>query len=289
MVILGQAKGLAASEADRLVCRRDLGQGLARAGTTSGDTMIHDLAPESTYRARNILRLLRPHDLLGAQKLRLGRFFDGGYVMIDKFENVRAAYSLGINDDVSWDLDIANRGIPVFQYDHTIAALPAAHPLFTWSKTGISHVPDIENALDTLANLIERNGHSDETDMLLKCDIEGFEWMALASVPGAVLNQFSQIVIELHALGDLYLPASAEIARQALLNLTANHKVVHVHANNFAPWSIVGGIPVPSVIELTLMRIDQGSFVISDRTFPTELDMPCHSREADFYLGRFDY
>lgn len=251
--------------------------------------MIHNLTTDATHRARGILRLLRPHDLVGARKVRLGRFFDGGYVMIDLFKSVKAAYSLGINDDVSWDLDIANRGIPVFQYDHTIDGLPAAHPLFTWSKTGIADVADETNGLDTLPNLIERNGHASETDMLLKCDIEGFEWMVLATMPGAVLNQFSQIVIELHALCDLYLPASSEIARQAILNLTANHKVVHVHANNFAPWSVVGGVPVPTVIELTLMRNDQGSFVISDQTFPTELDMPCHSREADLYLGRFDY
>jgi hypothetical protein len=74
--------------------------------------------------ALSVLRPLRPHRVDGLDKVRLGRFFDGGYVMLDAFDGVLAAYSLGINDDVSWDLDMAARGVPVFQYDHTIEAPP---------------------------------------------------------------------------------------------------------------------------------------------------------------------
>ena len=249
--------------------------------------MSNDLSIEGAHLARSVLRLMRPYDLLGAPLIRLGRAFDGGYVMVDAFEGVEAAYSLGINDDVSWDFDIAQRGIDIFQYDHTIEQLPFEHTRFNWSRRGISHVA--EGELDTLENLIAENGHRQAKNMLLKCDIEGSEWLALAYAPSQALSQFSQIVLELHRLGDLHLPASAHIARQALLNLTASHHVVHVHGNNFGSFSVVGGIPVPDVLELTLARKDLGRFAPSTKVFPTELDMPCHSRSADLYLGRFEF
>jgi hypothetical protein len=84
-------------------------------------------------------------------------------------------------------------------------------------------------------------------------------------------------------------PEHADRVRRAILNLTANHRVVHIHANNFADWCVVGGMAVPVVVEVTLVRLDQGEFSISDEIFPTSLDMPCWSEAADYHLGHFDY
>lgn len=86
--------------------------------------MEDNLTRQADEFARAFLRPLRPYDLVDTPRIRLGRNFDGGYVMADCFDDVEAAYSLGINDDVSWDFDIAMRGIDVYQYDHTIDALP---------------------------------------------------------------------------------------------------------------------------------------------------------------------
>ena len=230
---------------------------------------------------------MRPHDLVGVPLTRLGRNFDGGYVMADLFDGVEAAYSLGINDDVSWDFDIAQRGIDGVQYDHTIEKLPFEHRHFHWSRTGISHEPGED--LDTLEALVERNGHADARDMILKCDIEGHEWLSLCFTPNRVLAQFSQIVVEIHSLGYLYDQLWTHTARQAMLNLTAAHHVVNVHANNYAGVSIVGGIPVPDVMELTLVRKDMGTFTPSTRSFPGELDMPCDPLKADIHLGSFTF
>lgn len=253
------------------------------------DNLVHDQTPYSFHMMLGILRMLRPHKVAGTRKIRLGRFFDGGYVMLDRFEGVSVAYSLGINDDVSWDLDIARRGIPLFQYDHTIDALPMEHPLFHWEKVGISHVPQPELSLETLPDLIARNGHQDRTDMILKCDIEQHEWAVFEAMPNAIVRQFRQIVMEVHCLGRIADMSYAHRVRAAVENLTMHHKLVHVHANNFAPWSVVGGVPVPDVLEITLVRDDQGEFSASDEIFPGPLDMPCYTLAADHYLGRFVY
>jgi hypothetical protein len=71
--------------------------------------------------------------------------------------------------------------------------------------------------------------------------------------------------------------------------LTAEHRVVHVHANNHRPYSIVGGVPVPSVLELTLARAHDVRLEKTDEVFPTPLDTPCYRGRADFFLGPFRF
>jgi hypothetical protein len=239
------------------------------------------------HRTLQVLRAMRPYTRVGQKKIRLGRFNDGGYVMIDDFTKAEAAYSFGINDDVSWDLDIARRGIPVFQYDHTIDRLPTQHPLFHWEKKRISGVADPATDVESLETLIEKNGHQNAENLILKCDIEESEWLLLRQTPNKLVRKFKQIVIELHHMEYLKDDFYADNVREAISNLTASHKVVHVHANNTASWLVLGGIPVPDVLELTLLRDDGEEFVFSDEVFPTEIDMSCDPKKADLYLGRF--
>jgi hypothetical protein len=251
--------------------------------------IFYDVTQSVAPHALNVLRMLRPHKLANTSKVRLGRFNDGGYVMADLFAGTEAAYSLGINDDVSWDMDVAAMGIPVYQYDHTIDRLPESHPLFHWEKKGISGIRDENPEFATLEDLVQKNGHEHTGDLLLKCDIEGAEWLLLARTPNRVLRQFRQIVIEVHQLEWLGQSGHADNLRQAITNLTSHHSVIHVHANNYAPWMCLGGVPVPNSLELTLVRDDVGSMTFSDETFPTALDMPCNPLSADLYLGRFAY
>jgi hypothetical protein len=243
----------------------------------------------AAHMALSVMRMLRPHRVEGFSKVRLGRFFDGGYVMLDHFENMDAAYSLGVSDDVSWDLDVANRGIPVFQYDHSITELPLQHELFNWEKIGIASESDPDRGLDTVPNLITKNGHERSINLLLKCDIEGHEWAIFSAMPKATLSKFRQIVVEVHYLDNLHDGVFANAVRSALSNILASHRVVHIHGNNFATWTVVGGVTFPAVLEITFARLDTGVFSVSDEIFPTALDMPCHHRAADFYLGRFAF
>jgi hypothetical protein len=249
--------------------------------------MTYDLRRYVQHRTLQVLRMMRPYSLAGQKKIRLGRFNDGGYVMVDDFAAAEAAYSLGINDDVSWDLDIARLGIPVYQYDHTIPRLPEEHELFHWEKKCISGIADPAAGIESLETLIEKNGHQNANNLILKCDIEEAEWLLLRQTPNRILRKFKQIVIELHHMQYLAEDEHADNVRAAIANLTASHKVVHVHANNFAEWVVLGGIPVPGVLELTLLRDDSGEFTYSEETFPTLLDMSCYSKSADFYLGKF--
>jgi hypothetical protein len=92
---------------------------------------------ETNRAALSVLGMLRPHRAAGFSKIRVGRENDGGYVMLDDFSGVSAAYSLGIKDDVSWDLQMADRGLTIYMYDHTIDALPMSHSRLHWTEAGI--------------------------------------------------------------------------------------------------------------------------------------------------------
>ena len=250
---------------------------------------MHDIRISPTTTAIRALGLLRPHQLGNVEKIRVGREFDGGYVMADSFDGIEAAYSLGINDDVSWDLEMAARGIPVFQYDHTIAALPEHHPLFHWKAKRIDGVADPANDVESLETLVHANGHAGNRNLLLKCDIEGSEWPLMQQTPSHILSQFRQIVIEVHDMGLIADQRHVGNVLWAFSKMTESHRVIHVHANNYSPLNRAGTAVFPTTLELTLVRVDEGGLRVSDETFPTAIDMPCNPNIPDLDLGQFAF
>src|SRR5947208_2372208 len=79
----------------------------------------HDLDKEAEEDIKSGLRLLRPHAVVDFSKARFGSANDGGYVMVDDFHGIDKAFSFGIDRDAEWDLSVANRGLIVYQFDHT--------------------------------------------------------------------------------------------------------------------------------------------------------------------------
>ncbi len=236
----------------------------------------------------NILRKLEPMTVQSHRKIRIGNRNDGGYVMVDDFEDILAAYSLGISDDVSWDLEVANRDIEVFLYDHTIATLPESHAKFHWIRQGIAS--EKHSHFTTLSSAVASNGHLKSPNLLLKCDIEGSEWGVLAGIESALLSNFRQIVIELHNLDSLDDVAFVRQFSSAITKLTENHTVVHVHGNNHAGLFVMSGLPpLPKCLEITLVRTSDYSLVPSTEVYPTKLDAPCHPSKPDLMLGAFRY
>lgn len=216
---------------------------------------------------------------------RIGRAFDGGYVMLDDFRNVQIAYSFGICDDVSWDTDMAKRGIQVYMYDHTIDKIPHEDNNFHFFKLGIKGIVDQNPCLETLSNILISNGHADEKNMILKLDVEGAEWEVLSSLNEEVLNQFRQIVIEFHDVNNY---DRQSLIKCALTNINKTHQLVHIHANNYSMGNIVERAFLPDSIEATYLNKKQYEFVNVVKSFPTSLDMPNNPTLSDINLGRWN-
>lgn len=235
----------------------------------------------------SVLRLMAPVSVVGFSKCRVGASNDGGYVMLDDLRPVEIAYSLGIGPDVSWDLDMAERSVDIYQYDHTVAATPVTHPRFRHFQIGITHDDSLSPDLNRLDTILRRNGHAQRRDMVLKIDIEGHEWDALDALDDAVLGQFRQIVAEFHGLQLLGMPQFRQRAHRLFSRLRQQFEVIHVHGNNFSGMPDVDGIPVPDCIEVSLVRKDLYSFAPSAEVFPGQLDLANDSSRPDLALGSF--
>ena len=94
---------------------------------------LHGLKNDS-----GIYQLLKPKSIVGKKKVRIGSAKDGGYILLDDFENIKIDYSFGINNEISFDDELANKNIDVFMYDHTIQKLPFSKDKFHWKKIGIT-------------------------------------------------------------------------------------------------------------------------------------------------------
>lgn len=121
--------------------------------------------------------------------------------------------------------------------------------------------------------------------MLLKVDVEGAEWPVFANVSSELLLGFSQICLELHWFEHLADATYLCAVIQALGRLTCTHQVVHVHGNNHRPVEIIGGVPIPRVIEATYVRRADHRFEPTRKLFPTDLDRPNDPLRPDIFLG----
>ncbi|MBR3497488.1 MAG: FkbM family methyltransferase [Selenomonadaceae bacterium] len=230
---------------------------------------------------------LKVKKIVGKRFVRLGRNFDGGYIMVNNFNAAGVAYSFGINDDVSWDTDMAKRGYEIFMYDPTIDSLPENHERFHFFKEGIFGVEVKEKSLDTLENFIRRNGHEHESNMILKMDVEGAEWSFLSTVTSETLNQFDQLLFEFHYM---IRPKDMSVMNETLAclkKITRTHSLVHLHANNCGSFLVLDEkILIPDVLELTYVKTSNYKLVDDENIFlPTPLDRPNNGGGQDIPLG----
>lgn len=185
---------------------------------------------------------------------RIGSPRDGGYVIATDIPQ-GWVLSLGVGSDNCADVHLAESGLPVFEFDHTVEGPPASHKNILFQPKGLgSTAQDPLFPLDHLMDLC----HPRQGEGLLMIDVEGAEWEMLAQqAPGSasrVLDAFGQICIELHGLEELLDPHANLL--EGLSNLVAHHVPLVSHVNNYGPCLPVSGSMLPTVLELTLVRSD---------------------------------
>lgn len=232
--------------------------------------------------------MLAPQTVSGFRKIRIGSESDGGYVMLDDFEAVDLALSFGVDTNVDWDLAIAERGIAVQQFDHTVCASPVSHPLLGFRrKRVVGSRPMVSDV--TIASILAEAGVARDASVILKCDIEGDEWFVLRHCAPEQLQRFSQIIIEFHDFARAIDEDWSQTALEVLSKLTAHFAVFHVHGNNWRPLISIGGELFPDVLEVSLASRSRYAFSASKELFPTPLDRPNDPVSPDLYLGDFRF
>jgi hypothetical protein len=236
---------------------------------------------------RATLRLLEPQRVVGFEKKRVGSPGDGGYVQIDDLAGISHAFSFGVRDDDAWALAMAEAGVPVEQFDHSVESAPSSHNLLRFHRKMITPKPGPDAA--TLSDLVAEYSKSDRPDLFLKMDIEGCEWEVLDATPDALLAKHTQIVCEFHDLSQLLTSHFYIRARRVFEKLHRHFAVTHVHANNCMPYHLLAEIPLPDVLEISFASRARYRFEPSDETFPTLLDAPCAPERLDYVLGAFRF
>lgn len=234
------------------------------------------------------LALLQPYEVPGAEKIRLGGREDGSYVLINNLRPSQKVLSFGIGWTVDFEQDLAERGHFVHLFDPTIDKLPGQHSNFSFYKEGIAGSEQWDQACFTLATHLRKLEIADQ-DLLLKMDVEGAEWDAIDASPVATLAKFEQLALEIHGLHRLAENPFREKFCRCLRKINSLFALCHVHANNYAPITIIEGFPVCGVLELTYVRKSLFGTAPSLTIFPTALDEANNKAAPDHLLWFFPF
>ncbi len=221
------------------------------------------------------LALLTPYDI-DRPKIRIGPPTDGGYVFADRLVPAQTIVSYGISTEYRFDAEMAARGHRVFMFDHTIDGIQATHRNMLWFKEGVAGASAPGQMLYSIEDHLKRHAIAGN-DLILKMDVEGAEWEALDACPDETLARFEQIVIEVHALNAMADPVFRAQFTEVMRKLNRHFILFHVHANNCDGQnglSIVAGMPVSALLELSYVRRDVCRAAPSRTLYPTSLDYP---------------
>lgn len=202
------------------------------------------------------LKLFKPLALPLEKLIRVGGKRDGGYVMLTPPPITSAqqpiALSLGVSDYSPWDLEMAQKGFKVIEYDGSIEKGPYNYPNITFYKKFIGTKND-ENTI-TLSQVLKDNNLDEKLPNILQCDIENHEWDMLESVDISLLSKyFSQIIFEFHGLN----PEEKDGAQKRLRLLQKINEYfvpIHTHLNNHGKIFYSKGLFWSTTAEVSYLR-----------------------------------
>ena len=209
--------------------------------------------------------------------IRLGPDGDGGYLIPNDLEEIRACFSPGVSDISGFEKECADRGMQVFLADRSVEKPAAEHDYFTFTKKFIGSVSNEE--FMTLDNWVADSLQDDKSDLLLQMDIEGYEYETILSATEELMNRFRIVVIEFHLLDKLWSEPFFTLASRAFEKLLMTHTCVHIHPNNCKNTLTINGIQIPKVMEFTFFRNDRLENLGYQQQFPHPLD--CDNTENE--------
>jgi hypothetical protein len=232
--------------------------------------------------------------------IRIGKKNDGGYLVSQSDINMSdVLISLGISDDWSFEENfVAKKNVKVFAYDASVnekfffknfilslinvfnlkIAIYWLRVFFSYKKffgQAQNHhilkfvgVNTDDNTYCTLSTILNDTKYK---NCFLKIDIEGSEYRMLNTL---ILKQdrISGLVIEFHDC-DLHLQSIKKFIQNF------NLKLVHIHANNYAPIRLDDGLPL--VLELTFSKYCK---VFNKSYLPHMFDMPNNKFKSEIII-----
>lgn len=183
---------------------------------------------------------------------RIGPDFDAGYIGV---LNPLPKYLIsgGAGKNIDFEVALAERGVVINLFDHTVRTLPKQDINLIHHKKGLfAKFTRVQNSisLDEIVAMVPQN---EKEKMWLKLDIEGSEWELLAEKI-EVLDRFDQIFIEFHDTYKLTDSSFRNDFTKIFNYLNTNFDLISVSSNNWQGMTNFGKTFIPTTFEVTYIR-----------------------------------
>jgi hypothetical protein len=223
-------------------------------------------------------------------KKRYGSEYDGGYVLADGLQ-YDIFLSCGIDDNITFENHfLKSHDVSCKAFDGTIRDIPkGADAKIEFIKKNIG---DVESeSMTTLVNYLEKH-----KNVFLKMDIETWEFFWFDMIPEKLLNNISQMVIEIHfpwTLSENIFSSRSRVMEvskkmDVLRKMMKYHNMIHIHGNSACGAVNINNKILPNVVECTFLhkKHDPNATVSNTLNPDSELDNPNfpNQKELEFRL-----
>jgi hypothetical protein len=199
----------------------------------------------------SLIQKLSPNRVI-VPTIRIGPKFDGGYLVPEELDDIKAVFSPGVGNTIGFEKHFADQGIQCFLADASVRPPEGISETMSFESVFIGG--KVQPGWQTLESWV--NSHVGETqgELILQMDIEGGEYEVINETDSKLLKRFQVVVIELHNLHEIYTRQGMSKVDMFIEKLLQTHNVVHTHANNCELPIRIGNVLIPPVIELTLLE-----------------------------------
>ena len=228
-----------------------------------------------------VIKKLLPYEI-GINLIRLGDDGDGGYLIPDDLTNLDKNYSAGIGLLTKFENDLQNKySIDSMMLDFNNInknILPKNSQFFKKKLSLFSN----ENHI-TINDWIDNK----DEEIILKIDIEGDEYMNLASITNEKLMKVRILIVELHDLRNLRNLIFLRNFDKIISKLIQFFYPCHLHINNMSKVINIGGFKVPDMLEMTFIRKDRvKDFNFNYSKLPNKLDKKTVKDKEEIILDK---
>jgi hypothetical protein len=183
---------------------------------------------------------------------RIGPEFDAGYVGKSR-PLPTLLISGGAGKNIDFELELAQYGVEVHIFDHTLSKLPKQHENIVHHRNALCGEKRRIRKSISLQTTLEVSNQRNHQQIWLKLDIEGDEWALLAENL-EVLGKFEQVFIEFH---DTYKLSNATF-RDDFTNifqyLNSKFDLISISSNNWQGMTNFGKSFIPTTFEVTFVK-----------------------------------
>ena len=228
-----------------------------------------------------VLKKLLPyqieHDLI-----RLGEDNDGGYLIPNDLKNIAKNYSAGVGKLSKFEIDLKEKFLidsNMLDFNDIDKNILPSGSKFLKKKIGIGTSKEEINI---------NNWLKDETgEIILKMDIEGDEYLTLASLSEENLQKIRIFVLEIHDLRNLRNHFFFKTFEKIITKLYDTFYVCHLHINNVSKVKNIRGYKVPDMVEITLIRKDRvKNFTREFSKIPHKLDQKTVLNKNEIFIDQ---